>query len=142
MVVLIKLDCWLKIKSVKSSISKINNQLYFPGDLVVGASVCQCVRHSFGLWFRRIPHAAGQLSLFVCCKFSLEPRRHSWWSLYTLKPVCHNYWRQGALELFLCKKRSHYKKPTQTFSWLRMPYLQSITECSAIKWYMPVYRKF
>ena len=44
MVVLIKLVCWLKIKAVKSSISKINNQLYFPGDLVVGASVCQCVR--------------------------------------------------------------------------------------------------
>ena len=66
----------------------------FPGALPWGKeSTCQCRRHRFNLWSRKIPHV-------VCCG-AAEPVHHNYWSPHTLEPVIR-------------KKRSCYnEKPVQ-----------------------------
>ena len=74
---------------------KIKNKSGLPGWLSGKESACQCRKHGFNIWVRRIPHASEQLS----------------WCATTTKPVL---WRPGtttteahnALEPLLCSKRS------------------------------------
>ena len=54
-------------------------------------SACQCRRHRFDPWFRKIPCASEQLSL---CTMTVE----------SLEPGSCNYWSQSNLELMLCKR--------------------------------------
>lgn len=55
---------------------------------------CQCRRHGFDYWSRKIPHAADQLSLRSTAS---APGRHSHWSPHAREPV-------------LRKKRSHHRE--------------------------------
>ena len=70
----------LNICSFEFWLKKKKNNLGFPGE----ESACQCRRHRFSSWFKKIPHVSEQLSL--CHNHwarSLEPGNHSYWSLRT-----------------------------------------------------------
>ena len=50
-------------------------------------STCQRRGYRFDPWFRKIPHAAEQLSPWAT---TTEPALHNYWSPCTLEPVCRN----------------------------------------------------
>ena len=63
-------------------------------------STCQCRRHSFNPWSRKIPQASEQLNP---CTTICEPVLKGVWAA-TTEPVCHNYWRLSTGETTAIKK--------------------------------------
>ena len=59
-------------------------------------SACQCRRHGFDPWSRRIPHCSG----------AAEPVSHNYWACAP-EPGSYNYWSLSPLEPMLHNKRSH-----------------------------------
>ena len=75
--------------------------MYFPGGSVVKNLTCQCRRHGFKPWSRKIPQAKEQLSP---CTTTVEPVL---WSpgATTTEPTCCNHWGLSAIEPVLHSKR-------------------------------------
>ena len=72
-------------------------------------SACQCSRHEFNPWSRKIPHATEQLSLWDT---AIKPGLQSLGPANT-EPTCHYHWSPSPPEPVLCNKRSrHSKTPT------------------------------
>ena len=63
-------------------------------------STCQCRRHRFNPWSRKIPHALEQLNP---CTTTCEPVLKGLWAA-TTEPVCHNYWSPSTRETTAIKK--------------------------------------
>ena len=83
---------------------KFSRMLCSPISWLSGSeSACQCRRHEFNHWSRKISHAAEQLSL---CTTTTEPVLLSPGTT-TTEPMCHNYWSLCTLESMIHKKRSH-----------------------------------
>ena len=57
----------------------------FPGGLNGKESICQCRRHGFNPWCRKIPHAAEQQSLWAT---TIEPAPCSKGSHHNEEPAC------------------------------------------------------
>ena len=72
-------------------------------------SACQCRRHRFNPWSRKIPHAPGQLAP---CPVTMEPTLQSP-GPGTTEPECSNSWSPRALEPVPCNKRSHHNEKPQ-----------------------------
>ena len=73
-------------------------------------SACQCTRHRFDSWSRKIPHVLQQLSQ---CAITIESVL---WALEAAitEPMCHKDWSPHTLEPALPNKRSHHiNKPTR-----------------------------
>ena len=59
---------------------------------------CQCRRHRFDLWSRKVPHATEHLS----------------WFTTTAEPTCSNYWSPHTPEPMVCSKKSHCMRSPHT----------------------------
>ena len=105
-------------------------------------STCQCRRHGFDPWFRKISHVTRRLSPWasatepahcnsssphapeatLCPLQLLKPTRSGGHALRTATPEAHtlrrprsahcNYWSPHALEATLCKRNQCNEKPT------------------------------
>ena len=77
----------------------IKNTLGLPWWLIGKESVCQCRRHGFYPWSKKIPYAVEQLSLYTTATETVlwslgataaEPMYHSYWSLHAIEPMLCN----------------------------------------------------
>ena len=107
---------WIKSMPVIQLAKSVSPELILPfkcngqdfsGDSVVknpsAKSICQCRRHGFDPWSRKIPHATVQLSP---CTTITEPVFQSLGAA-TPEPLSCNYWSLCTLEPVLCNQRSH-----------------------------------
>ena len=69
-------------------------------------SACQCRRHEFNPWSRKIPHAAEQLT---SCAITTESVFHSRGATSSVT-TCHSYWSPQDQEPVLSTKRSHHNE--------------------------------
>ena len=61
-------------------------------------STCQCRRHWFYPWSRKIPHDAERLCLCSTLLTALEPRNHNCWSPCTLEPIKTSHCNEKATQ--------------------------------------------
>ena len=79
-------------------------------------STCQCRRHGYHPWSRKIPHAVEQWSP---CPTTIEPVLQSPGAATEL--MCYSYWSPRTLEPMLCKKRSHHTEKPGNHNWRAAP---------------------
>ena len=83
---------------------------------MVKGSACQCRKHEFNPWPRKIPHASEQLSPRTTL-LKLSSRAGG----ETAEPRSHNYGSPCTLEPVLCNKRNHGNEKTSHLNWRVAP---------------------